>query len=464
MRKVVTNVSSAPKSLPVPSRKFMNTILDFIQQQLATNQFFGGGLILMVGGALLACFRDLPGRIWLWLRHCWIIEIDILDRDPAFEWIDKWLAQHSYARDRARSLTVKTMAVDYCERQADPTMDSRPHILFSPAPGEHIFFYRGRLVILNRQRPKLDTAQSQQLGVRESFAIHIFSRDRTIARQLIEDARDVALPPGDNRLAIHRPSYSSWEEQMKRLPRPSESVVLRSGLMEALLSDVRRFLLRRDWYIERGIPYRSGYLLYGPPGTGKSSAVLAIASAMKMDIAILSLANSTLDDDDLCQLLSVCPVNSIVLIEDIDCVFVERRATDEKHNKLTFSGLLNAIDGVAAGEGRILFATTNHLERLDPALIRPGRIDRKELVGYADREQLRRLFVRFYGNDDPSMSEYFAERLPDGAIPMSAVQTFLTHHASSADEALMDLDELAGEWTTPAGLDELIEAEFCHGI
>ena len=73
----------------------MNMIWDFIQYQLAHNQLFGGGLILMVGGALLAYFREVPSRIWQWLRRRWLIEIDILDRDPAFEWIDKWLSQHS---------------------------------------------------------------------------------------------------------------------------------------------------------------------------------------------------------------------------------------------------------------------------------------------------------------------------------------------------------------------------------
>ena len=437
----------------------MNAIWDFIQHQLATNQLFGGGLILMVGGGLLAYFREVPSRIWQWLRRRWLIEIDILDRDPAFEWIDKWLAQHTYAKDRARSLTVKTVSVDYSERQADPSMDARPRILFSPAPGEHIFFYRGRLVILNRERPKHDGSQGQSLSVRESFGIHIFSRDRKIAQQLLEDARDVALPPGDNRLAIHRASYSSWDEQMKRLPRPPESVVLRDGLMESLIGDVRSFLVRREWYVERGIPYRRGYLLYGPPGTGKSSAVLAIASAMKMDIAILSLANSSLDDDDLCQLLSNCPVNSIVLIEDIDCVFVERKAAEDKSNKLTFSGLLNAIDGVAAGEGRILFATTNHIERLDPALIRPGRIDRKELIDYADRDQLRRLFVRFFGDNDPSMADYFAESLTERTLPMSAVQTYLITHADCADDALMNLDELAAEAIRVSDREETVESD-----
>lgn len=424
--------------VPVP----MTTIWEFIQRQLESNQFFGGGLILMAAGGLAAYFRNVPMFLWTWFKRRWVIEIDVLDREPAFQWIDQWLAQHSYSRDRARSLTVKTQLVDYCDRQHDPSMDARPRILFTPAPGEHFFFFHGRLVILTRERPKLDNAAVQPINVRESFNITIFSRDRQFARRLLEEARDTALPPGDNRLGIYRTSYGSWSEQMKRLPRPPESVVLRDGLMENLIADVRSFLGRRDWYVRRGIPYRRGYLLYGPPGTGKSSAVLAIASALKMDISTLSLANANLDDDELCQLLADSPANSIVLIEDIDCVFVERTATDDKKNKLTFSGLLNALDGVAAGEGRILFTTTNHLERLDPALIRPGRIDRKEWIGNADRSQLRRLFVRFFGDDDPAMADYFADSLPDDMIPMSAVQTHLVRYADSADEALMNLESL----------------------
>ena len=131
---------------------------------------------------------------------------------------------------------------------------------------------------------------------------------------------------------------------------------------------------------------------------------------------------------------------------------------------MTFSGLLNAIDGVAAGEGRILFATTNHIERLDPALIRPGRIDRKELIDYADRDQLRRLFVRFFGDNDPSMADYFAESLEERTLPMSAVQTFLITYADSADDALMNLDELAAEAVRVSDREESTEAAGIEAV
>jgi chaperone BCS1 len=69
-------------------------------------------------------------------------------------------------------------------------------------------------------------------------------------------------------------------------------------------------------------------------------------------------------------------------------------------SSVTFSGFLNALDGVASGEERIIFMTTNHIERLDPALIRPGRVDLVELVDNASPAQARRLFTRFYGGSE----------------------------------------------------------------
>src|SRR5688572_5467048 len=123
----------------------MDAIWNFLQNQFEHNQLFSGGLILMAAGALAAYFREVPGQLWRWIESQLVIDIDILDRDAAFDWVEQWLAAHHYAQNRARCLTVKTRSVDYEERQSDPTADARPQILFSPAPGRHIPFYRRRL-------------------------------------------------------------------------------------------------------------------------------------------------------------------------------------------------------------------------------------------------------------------------------------------------------------------------------
>ena len=123
-----------------------------------------------------------------------------------------------------------------------------------------------------------------------------------------------------------------------------------------------------------------------------------------MHISYLSLAGGELDDDSLNTLLNSTEVNSIILLEDIDAIFHGREAVNKKDNNgrhrrpsgPSFSGLLNALDGVRSQEGRILIMTTNHKEKLDPALLRPGRADRLFFLGNAKRCQLIGLFKKFY--------------------------------------------------------------------
>src|SRR5207253_2725559 len=88
-----------------------------------------------------------------------------------------------------------------------------------------------------------------------------------------------------------------------------------------------------------------------------------------------------MSDNRLGDLLAKVPERNILLLEDIDCAFVKRKRASGKEGELTFSGLLNALDGVASPEGRIVVMTTNHVDKLDPALIRPGRADVKLYFG-----------------------------------------------------------------------------------
>jgi chaperone BCS1 len=415
-------------------------LIDFIRDQIAHNQLFTGGAVLMVGGAILHYCRTLPHQGYHRVKSWLITEIEVPDHDQAFDWIVTWLAQHPYGR-RARLLTVSTIAPKPDDDDDDqPVMvggtaaptSRRPEIVFSPAPGTHYFFYHGRLVMLERQRSEKEITAATSINTasakgykRESFIIKVFSRDRSIAQQLIADARNVAIPEEDDRLTLHHGRHDYWQVAGKRYPRPIESVVLKAGQMEMLLADMEKFLVSRKWYIERGIPYRRGYLLHGPPGSGKSSAVVALASKLRMNIATITLSGSSMGDDDLRSLMATTPNGAVILIEDIDCVFTERKASSTD-SKVTFSGLLNAIDGVAAGEGRMLFMTTNHPNKLDPALIRPGRADVHAEIGVPDREQMQRLFLRFFPNRLTD-SLAFATLVPEG-VSMAALQGHLMQH------------------------------------
>ncbi|KAG6712559.1 hypothetical protein I3843_05G102700 [Carya illinoinensis] len=163
-------------------------------------------------------------------------------------------------------------------------------------------------------------------------------------------------------------------------PSTFHTLAMDPKLKKELMDDLDRFVKRKEFYRRVGKAWKRGYLLYGPPGTGKSSLIAAMANYLKFDIYDLELTNLG-SNSELRRLLVSTANRSILVIEDIDCsIELQDRQYGEFNqtdSKLTLSGLLNFIDGLwsSCGDERIIVFTTNHKERLDPALLRPGRMD-----------------------------------------------------------------------------------------
>lgn len=201
-----------------------------------------------------------------------------------------------------------------------------------------------------------------------------------------------------------------------------------------------------------GIPYRRGYLLHGPPGGGKTSFIQALAGELDYNLCILNLSERGLTDDRLHLVLSIIPARCILVLEDIDSAFSGRNPSAEKgyryivfalimryQSSITLSGFLNALDGVVASEDRIIFMTTNHPEKLDPALIRPGRVDVKEYFGLATPYQTKEMFLRFYGGD-VSRGEEFAKTISTAGHSVSTafLQGLFVSHKNEPEEAMKE--------------------------
>ncbi|KAL2974365.1 hypothetical protein AAZX31_14G100500 [Glycine max] len=138
----------------------------------------------------------------------------------------------------------------------------------------------------------------------------------------------------------------------------------------AIVDDLDRFLRRKKMYKKVGKPWKRGYLLYGPPRTGKSSLIVAMANYLKFDVYDLELGSLCSNSDLMCALRDMSN-HSIVVIEDIDCY----REVNTK--RFTLSGLLNNMDDLwsSGGYKQIIIFTSNHRERIDPALLCLGRKD-----------------------------------------------------------------------------------------
>uniref|UniRef100_A0A0D9YBG0 AAA+ ATPase domain-containing protein n=1 Tax=Oryza glumipatula TaxID=40148 RepID=A0A0D9YBG0_9ORYZ len=191
---------------------------------------------------------------------------------------------------------------------------------------------------------------------------------------------------------------------------------------QSVMDDLERFIKRKEYYKKIGKAWKRGYLLYGPPGTGKSSLIAAMANYLKFDVYDLELTevnwNSTLR-----RLLIGMTNRSILVIEDIDCTLElqqreegqESSKSNPSEDKVTLSGLLNFVDGLwsTSGEERIIVFTTNYKERLDPALLRPGRMDMHVHMGYCCPESFRILASNYHSIDNhatyPEIEELIKE-------------------------------------------------------
>ncbi|XP_031371758.1 AAA-ATPase At5g17750-like [Punica granatum] len=197
----------------------------------------------------------------------------------------------------------------------------------------------------------------------------------------------------------------SWSSVDLQHPSTFDTLAMEPEQKKAVMNDLDRFLGRREFYKRVGRAWKRGYLLYGPPGTGKSSLVAAMANYLKFNVYDLQLSNIR-SDSQLRELLLETGNSSILVIEDIDCSIdlPERSAPTQKdpRSELTLSGLLNFIDGLwsSCGDERIIVFTTNHVEKLDPALLRPGRMDMHIHMSYCMYHSFKLLAANYLGIPD----------------------------------------------------------------
>lgn len=280
---------------------------------------------------------------------------------------------------------------------------------------------------------------------------------------------------------LYRPEWNTyplvWDHALTIPKKPLHHVILNRALIDDLLADIRNFFSSADWYRSRGVPFRRSYLLHGPPGCGKTSFVRAVASELSLDICIMSISARNATDETVSRALLAAPAESIILLEDIDAAFPNRPTDKSALNshalppKITFSGLLNALDGIASQEGRIVIMTTNCLQEItDPAILRPGRVDRLIRFGYADSYQIEHMYLKFFspavtttpvtpkasdrstvcnGAADAQyvdLAKEFAKVVPSDKISPALLQGYFIKYRDRPQDAVRNVQELFVEF------------------
>ena len=425
--------------------QFVNQFDTWINNQIFNNDFLIAGIFTVLASAGLFMLRNVPGKIWAYIKKRSTIEVVVNNDNYLFVPITEELNKNSI------KFLSRTKVLD----------KERLTIGFSRS----FTFFGGRFAIVLREKEKSDSRDFKQ-NITITFPLVSSEKVADIFAKFIEN---------QHKRNIDKTSIYSLEEnylaKIKNIPhRNRDSIFINEDYLEKMEKSIDDFLRNKQWYKEKGIPYKFGLLLYGPPGTGKTSIAKYIAAYTDRDLilcppnkleyvatSIRIEVNDYYPDDT--------PNNRakrkyVILMEDIDCFSIAKARknkisvqnniiplTDKNNDEPgksfnsildldNLSTLLNALDGLKSPEDVIIIATTNDIEALDPAIIRPGRFDELIFIGPLSDKNIKKM-IKSYIIDSKFLAEI--ESLNFEPVEGAKLQHILLSNLKTPDKILEEL-------------------------
>ncbi|KAI0460298.1 P-loop containing nucleoside triphosphate hydrolase protein [Xylaria acuta] len=495
-------------------RAGINLIRSIFHSAFSLVDSTGAERVLTRWNLVTSVFPHLVDLFWS-LRHYTRVfftsAVTIKAGDELYFQVFNWLVERESRRHFIKEYTAQTLSDarskshDPRRRRGPPQRELEPdeasHIKFTPAFKTTWFFYGWNLFAILRNdkhsirkdapgdiTPSFDHFGPMHMSkTRDSVTITCLGWSIAPIRALLETCREVAEAQKQTSVTILSSREGHWSVSAVKPVRPLDTVYLDDDVKKNLISDLEKYLdpRRRQFYSENGIPYRRGYLLHGPPGCGKSSLSLALAGFFGLDLYIVNF--SSIHEYELASLFAMLPARCFVLLEDIDAVGFTRKDDEDEDDRrrfpgrgrqrCSFSGLLNVLDGIASQEGRVVIMTSNFPDKLDEALVRPGRIDVKVYMGHMTRQGAEQIFLRmmktgrldmapgeFSEGDEPEhakakkrtviaedgqqvdehqtdeelqvLAQKFSKRVPEAMFTPAQLQGYLLRHLHSATTAV----------------------------
>ncbi len=381
-----------------------------LKNLVVENQFAQGGMLLAALGWLGYQARAIPELIMRLLRRYCAVHVSMEHGNRTFDAVTATIASwHS------NSGTGKFLHIPRC--------NDENNVILVPSGSRWL---RRGWCLFNTEFTKRDLEKTEgNMHVTFNLDISVYGFGKVKAvKQLIDEAQKEYARRRDKRLWVKTANGNWWSECCPLQPRSFDSIYC--SWNGKIVEDLDNFLASEEEYTRKGIPYRRGYLLSGPPGTGKTSLAQAIANHTKRDLLLLGRNRPS----DLQELMSGS--NKLFLIEDIDAATKAAKKRTEGRDggetssfEYTTAELLNAIDGVTSGHGNILIVTTNYPERLDEALLRPGRLDLHVQMSFMNQKEWDQLGEAYFGEKVGSV--------PDQITPAQAQNAYLMAAGNKED-------------------------------
>lgn len=241
---------------------------DFVTSLFADNPYFSAGFGLVGVGTGLAIAKKGSQFGMIMFRRYYMMTLEVPSKDKSYQWLLQWISTYG---TRTQHLSVETTFTQTEVGRISTTFD------FIPSPGTHFFRHKSTWIRVERTREK-QMVDLHTGAPWESVTLTALGTNRNVYFEILDEARKLALQKTEGRTVMYTAMGSEWRPfGYPRKKRPISSVVLDRSIEEHILNDVREFIGNPKWYVDRGIPYRRGYLLHGPPGCGKSSFITALA-------------------------------------------------------------------------------------------------------------------------------------------------------------------------------------------
>lgn len=487
-------------------------------------------------GVLLALYYFGPlarlQSLWKQFSSLVVATVNVSSEEDLFGYVTSFIADRKTLRaDQVLNATSNPPQENRRRLRHEPEIEESKHsaedpkIKYEQGQGMQLFMHKGRLFYISRKYGEGHTYYGNRYKRIEVMSMSCLGRSTKPIKDLLEHIYFLNKDKERTLTIIRRPytggygSRLTWSRLTSKPRRALDTVILEAEQKEQVLADMEEYMdeATMNFYANHGIPYRRGYLFHGPPGVGKTSFALALASKFNLDVYNLTLLDHDLTDSDLISLLNQLPGRSLLLLEDIDTAGLNRKGksttsrrgghrrrdfpagavgknnqsktsgeddmdSDEDGSpttsRVTLSGLLNAIDGVAAPEGHVLIMTTNQPNMLDEALVRAGRISVRVGFKNASKKQAEEIFLRMYvdlpssrsaGVEDQqqaqqkaskkdekksdgvqdgsqtdllrSLAKEFASLIPDHEFSPADLQDYLLVHKKDPAKAVADLPQ-----------------------
>lgn len=384
---------------------YINNILEYAHAAFHNPVSSGIGLTA-IGGAIFYELRSIPARAWSLLEKLFVSSITVDSTADSFEEFDRWVSSR-LSKKFNKSLQIL------------PSQNYEDGDYISHSTGTFYFMDGFRMLKAYRKREKTNGEYDGKPLVIDSISISTLAFTNSYFKSIVRDIIN-SSKQDDKFIYVQKNGY--WTKKAKIAEYEKRRIIMKDGLFEEIIGDIKKFIDSKDWYMEMGIPYHRGYLLSGPPGTGKTSFGVVAAWQLLLNLYVINL-ESVSSDESFIETVLNAQKNSIIVIEDIDCCQAANTREEEIKPRsgtgVSMTALLNVLDGAYTPTGAIFVLTTNYPEKIDKALIRPGRCDRHIILDEFSGKDQGMLWNYYYkgGNVD--------DFLPFAITPAQAQGAFL---------------------------------------